>query len=415
MNGTGSRRAPRAAESLRTVIAGVGATGLGVLPIWLLSGLAVQIGADLGVGESDLGVAVALYFTVSALASVPGGRLVERIGWVRGVVSTTALGATAMVGVALVGRSWTAVVAVLLVGALGNALSQPAANLAVAQVVRSGRQGLAFGVKQAAMPITTLLVGLAVPLLGATLGWRWAFAVAAVLATAIVLLPPPAARARARGSWRARTRSTVPLRSGDATLGVLVPLAIGAGLGTAATNSIGGFLVAYGATRGLGPGAAGSLLVLGSAVGVLVRVAAGFLADRATGGHLLACAAMMAGGAAGLLVLAGAGTSAVALFLGTALAFGLGWSWNGLFAFAVVRTNPNAPAAATGIVQTTKYACGTVGPLLFGFAAERISYAVAWTGAAAALALGALSLVLGHTLVRRPSGAPQPSSSELDG
>jgi MFS family permease len=400
---TSVREAAGSAATARTVVAAVGSTGLGVLPVWLLGGLAVQLGADLDFGESELGIAVAVYFTVSALASVPGGRLVERIGWVAGVGLTAGLSALAMLSVAVGAWSWQLLVVLLAIGAIGNGLSQPAANLGVARVVRAGRQGLAFGIKQAAMPITTLLVGLAVPLLGATLGWRWAFAVAGVLALGIVAVPPPTERASAsqRPREEARPRAAAPMRSGDTPLKVLLLLALGAGFGTAATNSIGGFLVVYGASQGLGPEAAGGLLIFGSVVGIGVRVLVGYLADRIGRGHLVVCAGMMLGGGIGLALLAAGGTPLL-LVVGTALAFGLGWSWNGLFAFAVVRANANAPAAATGIVQTTKYACGTIGPLAFGFTVERVSYAVAWGATAIVISLGAGLLLLGRVLLGRP-------------
>jgi hypothetical protein len=87
--------------------------------------------------------------------------------------------------------------------------------------------------------------------------------------------------------------------------------------------------------------------------------------------------------------------------VGTVLAFGLGWSWNGLFALAIVRRNANAPAVATGIVQTTKYVGGTVGPLSFGVAVAQLGYAAAWAGAAVLLGLGAALILLGRALLHR--------------
>ena len=68
------------------------------------------------------------------------------------------------------------------------------------------RQGLSFGVKQAAIPVSTLLAGAAVPTVALTVGWRWAFVAAAVAAlTALALVPaqaPGAGRAAATGTGR---------------------------------------------------------------------------------------------------------------------------------------------------------------------------------------------------------------------
>ena len=52
------------------------------------------------------------------------------------------------------------------------------------------------------------------------------------------------------------------------------------------------------------------------------------------------------------------------------LAFATGWAWPGLFNLAVVRVNPSAPGAATGITQTGTYLGAVVGPVLFGVVAE---------------------------------------------
>ena len=55
-------------------------------------------------------------------------------------------------------------------------LAQPAANLLLARAVPADRQGLAFGIKQSAIPAAAMLGGLAVPSIALTWGWRWAFA-----------------------------------------------------------------------------------------------------------------------------------------------------------------------------------------------------------------------------------------------
>src|SRR5512145_1084857 len=65
------------------VSAVVGATSTTVacvIPVFLVGGLAVQMGAELGFSPAGLGLAVAVYFGLSALASVPAGAVVERFG-----------------------------------------------------------------------------------------------------------------------------------------------------------------------------------------------------------------------------------------------------------------------------------------------------------------------------------------------
>ena len=111
------------------------------------------------------------------------------------------MGAAALVGgvssasVALA-HSLPVLVVALGFGGLSNALAQPAANALVVRSVAARRQGLALGVKQAAIPMATLLAGLAVPSLGLTVGWRWAFVGAAGLSVAATTLVPPELRRR---------------------------------------------------------------------------------------------------------------------------------------------------------------------------------------------------------------------------
>ena len=71
------------------------------------------------------------------------------------------------------------------------------------------------------------------------------------------------------------------------------------------------------------------------------------------------------------------------MLAGVPLAFGAGWAWPGLFNLAVVLANPASPGAATGITQTGTYMGAVLGPLLFGFLAEHLSFGWSWVVAAA--------------------------------
>lgn len=368
-------------------------TGLGVLPVYLLGGLAVQLRADLGFTEAQLGLAISAFFATSALASVPAGRLVERTGAVRGMMAALAISVTSM---ALMGsaRGWAPLVAGVALGGLSNAVAQLAANLALTQAVPSCHQGLGFGVKQAAVPAASVLAGVAVPLVAVPLGWRSAFFIGAALAVVVTLWGPRPATA----AVLARPKRG-PLRAGDAPLLPLLVLAAAGAFGTAAANSLAAFLVESSVSRGVRPATAGVLLAVGSGVGVTVRVLAGWAADHRDGGHLRVVAMLMATGTVGLGLLAVAGT-APRILLGAVLAFGSVWGWNGVFNLAVIRRNPRAPAAATGITQAGLYLGGVVGPTAFGRSVELWSYAAAWSGLAVASMLAAGGILAGRALLR---------------
>ncbi len=358
----------------RVFLAVIAVSTAGVLPVFLLGGLAVQVRADLQFSEAAQGWVTFGYFGASALFSAVCGRVVERIGPTRGMRIAALLATAALVGVAA-SPTFPLLLAALAFGGFANALAQPGSNAFIVAGVPQRRNGLAFGVKQSAIPAATLLAGLAVPTVALTVGWRWAFvgaAAIALLAFSVVprvtapTSPTPAGR-RAAGRRTAKP---------EAALSTLIVLGIGAGLGSAMANSLGAFLTSTAVDAGIAKGPAGLLLSVGSVVGLSMRLIVGWRADAMTGSFFRVVIGMLTAGSLGLALLA-AGTPSTVL-AGTAVSFGLGWAWPGLFNLAVVHHNRAAPAAATGITQTGTYAGSALGPLAFGYLVEHGSYRQAW-------------------------------------
>jgi len=374
----------------------------GVLPVFLLGGLAVQMQADLGFGASGLGAGVGAYFLASALGSAAAGRLVHRIGAVPAMRLGVLVAISSLLGIAGLARSTGVLMALLVVGGLANAVCQPGINDLLAREVPVDRQGIAFAIKQSAIPFGTLLGGLAVPLVALTVGWRWAYVAGAGLALVALALTW-----RGRGGGPASGRRQ-PDRSIVVSLPVraLAVLACAAGLAAAGGNSIGSFLVASSVHVGLSEPAAGFLLAGVSVLMLVVRIGMGLLADRRGRGYFEMVAVMMAVGTAGYLLLATGGMAVLAL--GAAVAAGGGWGWPGLFNLAVVDLDRRAAAVATGITQTGVYLGAVAGPLLFGAIAERVSFGAAWVSSGVLGLLGSVTVLLGRRALggreRAPSG-----------
>ena len=383
---------PAPTRPVRASASAIAVTIACVLPVFLVGGLAVQLGDDLHFSPAGLGLAVSVYFGVGALASVPSGALAERYGPAVVARAGILLSAVCLLAIATLARSFPVLLGLLAVSGTANALGQLASNAALARHVPPHRQGLSFGVKQAAIPVSTLLAGAAVPTIALTAGWRWAFVAAAAAALTALLAVP----AREAGAAR-RSGGT---RAGRGT-GALVVVGVAATLAAGAANALGTFVVDSAAARGLAPGLAGLTLTLGSAVCVAARVGSGWLADRRSGGHVAVIAGMLLVGAAGLGLLAVAGP--LPLVAGVVLGFGLGWAWPGLMNFAVVRLHPQAPAAATSITQTGVYAGGCLGPLGLGAVAARAGYPAMWGTAAVSMLLAAALMLTGSRLLTRPN------------
>lgn len=381
----GSEAPPAAVLRSWALVGTVGCVVAGILPAFMTGGLAVQISDELEFGEAALGLAVAAYFAAAASTSVVLGRAGEHVGPGRALRWSGWASAASLLGVAVAARSFATLVVFLVLGGVANAAAQPAANLVIAHAMPPGKQGFLFGLKQASVPMSTLLGGLAVPVVALTVGWRWAYVGSAVLTIGASMLVPNTRPLRVRG-----TAGAVP----DAGVPVLVLLTCGLACAAVATGCLAAFSVPSGVESGLSEATAGYLLSLGSAGAVAMYVLAGRRADGRPGRELLVCTGMLAVGAACMVVLAG-GVAGL-YFLAVPVAFTVGWGWPGLFNLAVVRSSPSAPGAATGITQTGAYAGCVFGPPGFGFLAEHLSYRTAWLSAACASAAAALVVYAGH-------------------
>lgn len=382
MRSSGSRHA---ASALVT-------TTVGVLPAFLFGGLAPLIRADVGFEARWVGIAVALYFGSSSLASYHAGRLAERLGSQHALWLGVGISTTVLLAIGLAGDSLWRLCLLMSLGGLGNATIQPAANLALARGVGHGRQGLAFGFKQAAIPIASSIGGFAVPVLGVTLGWRAAYIGAAGLALVAALLPLPDPVRGPRGRNGNRILSPLPVS--------LLLLAGGIGLASAAANATSAYLVEAATVVGWSPGEAGTILGIGGLLGIVARIGVGWYADRMVGGRLRLVASMMAVGAFGYGLLVFLDEPRV-LVAALPLAFAAGWGYNGLFLYSVVRLHPEAPAAATGVTQVGAFGGAVVGPAAFGLVADATSYTVGWMMLAVFSALAALLIVAARRRIFR--------------
>jgi len=384
------------------MLAAAAMTTLGALPVFLLSSQSVLIREDLDFGDAQLGIAVGAFFGAAALASFFAGALVDRLGRRFGTLVSGGLTMAVALLVAVAAQSYAVLLLLLVLAGVANAAMQMTSNLTLARSVDAGQRGLAFGIKQSAIPSAILLGGLAVPTVGAVVGWRWTFVALAVAAGVVVVaglrLPQSAASPPSRTEELDRPPKGALMVSGAAMV-----------LASAATNSLGSFVPAWAFRVGLTPSQAGVLVAAGSALSVLVRVLSGALADRRNGRNLPVVSAYLVVGAVGMVVLSYDHVPSV--LVGTLVAFGIGWAWPGLLLFAVVRVGRDSPAAASGAIQAGAFAGGACGPALFGLLVTVTSYASAWRTVAAVTLLSALLLVVARRmfvrdLTRRPPRTP---------
>jgi MFS family permease len=361
-----------------------------VLPGFLVGALALQIRADLGVSVAAVAAGVTVFFAAGALGAGPGGRLAERMGALRSILACVVATAVCLLLAAVAAHSLAVLLGLLAVAGLANAVTQPAINLFMADQVPLARQGIAFGIKQAAIPAAVLVSGLALPLLALPLGWRPTFAICAagVLAVALVV------RRSATSFAPVPQRDPAPRPSR-----ALIVTALGAALASAGPNSLGAYLVASAVDAGIAEGVAGLLAAGGSGAALVARVALGERADRRRDYGYTTVVALLVSGSLGFALLA---TGETELFvIGVFAAFALGWGWPGLFNLAVVHLNREAPGAATGVTQTGIYVGAAAGPAAYGLVSEEYGYSTAWVVSGVLCLLAALAFRYAERLARR--------------
>jgi MFS family permease len=374
--------------------AAVAVTVIGVLPVYLVSVLVVQIGAEMGFGAGRLGALVAGFFGCSAVAAFLSGMLGRDAGSTGLLRAAALLSTGCLLAIGLLAEGTLALSVALLAAGLSNGIGQPASNALIASVVPDGRQGVAYGVKQAAIPVSTLLGGLAVPLLALPYGWRSAFVAAGALGLLAATAVPSRAARRATTTAAAASPAAGPFR-----LGPLLVLSAGLLLAAGTGNALGTFFVASAVAAGQSAGAAGLLAAVAGAAGAVMRVLLGLLADRHARRWLLVVAVLVTVGGTGHALLATADLRLMAV--GVVVAYCSGWTWAGLTTYAVVRMHPDATARATGVTQSGLALGAALGPLAFGAVVSHTSYAVAWTSTTVSSVLAGATILLGRSMLLR--------------
>ena len=387
------RRTTRPATGRAVALSAVTVTTVGVLPVYLVGVLSVQVRADLGFGPAALGLLAAAFFSTSAATSFLAGPVTRRAGTSAVVRAAAACSALAMLLIAGLANDLPSLAAALVLGGIANGVGQPASNGLIASAVAEHRQGLAFGAKQAAIPLSTLLGGLGVPLIAIPLGWRWAFALAGTLGV-LAALAVPGAPTEAAAAVRQPSVAAGPFRRGP-----LLVLSTGAMLAAASGNALGAFFVLSSVASGVDPGAAGLLAAAASTGGVLTRVLLGWMADRVRARWLLVVAAQLVVGAAGHALISSG--RPVLLALGGLVGYCSGWAWAGLLTYAVSRMHHGMTARATGYTQAGLGLGSAVGPLAFGAGVAVTSYEAAWLATAGVSLLASLVVVVGRHLLLR--------------
>lgn len=352
----------------------------GLVPVFLVAALAVQVQQELGFSQGGLGLATGLYFGLGGLSAMRGGRLADRIGWRKATLLAAAGSAIALIGIATTTRSYPILLAWMAAGAAGNGIAQPTSNLILATELPDGRRGLAFGIKQSSVPLATLLAGGSVPTVAALYGWRPAF-LGAVALPAIASIMALTQRESEPG------RMPGP-RSGKARLPGLRPFIFAAALASIFVSGINTFAVVAAVDAGMSEAAGGGLFAAVSVIGLASRILFGLSLDLRPREPMRLVFSLLIVGVLGAMMMTIATPATYAI--GLAIAIVGGWSWGGIFLYGIVRRYPTSPATATGAVQAGVSVGLAGGPLLMGLVADSVGHQASWLVAAGSTSMAAI-------------------------
>ena len=347
-----------------------------------------------GLTLAEVGLVLTSVWVGATVTLLPWGLLADRAGERFVLALGLAIAGVAAVGAAFASALWALVAALVVGGAAGVSVNS-ASGRAVMQWFEREERGLAFGVRQTAIPLGGVAAALALPAAEDRGGLEGAFLLLAALCFAGALAGGVVLRDPSREPVEAPV-TTSSMRDRRLWL-----LALGGGLYVFAQVALTGFLVLFlHDERGFSTGAAAAALAVVNVLGAALRVAAGAWSDRAR--TRLAPLRAIGIAVVGALV-------ATALFLPAPVAVAvpvlvaasaLSMAWNGLaFTAAVELAGRARSGAAIGFQQTALSLFGIAAPVAFAALVERTSWRMAF-------ALLALSPLAGW-LVLRPLPEPR--------
>jgi sugar phosphate permease len=333
---------------------------------------------EYGLSLAQIGIVLSAAWLGATVTLLPWGLAADRYGE-RAVLVLGLLGSAAcLVGASQAGSFEVLLASLVLSGAAGASVNS-ASGRAVMLWFGRDQRGLAFGIRQTAIPLGGLVVAIVVPGLAATGGSEAAFLFLAACTGIGALVGGLVLRGRDPGDGLEVDSVAQTLRDGR-----LWRLSLGSALYLYAQVAVIGFGVLFlHDEHGLSDSDAALAIAASQVLAVAFRIGAGRWSDilgsrivpMRRAGIALAAAlvltAVLAGGPLWLLVPA------------LALAGGLSMAWNGLsFTAAAELAGTARSGAAIGLQQSVLSGLGVLAPVLFAATVSGASWSVAFVVAA---------------------------------
>jgi MFS family permease len=361
-----------------SLVALIDAVDRGILP-----GVLSDVQDDLGFSDFESGVLGTAYILAGFLVVMPAGYLADRSRRTR-VISLVLLSWGAISALNALVQNLAQFIAIRAALGIGETVDNPASQSLLADYYPAERRGRAYAAQRAA-PIVGNALGLGIGgVVGATLGWRWAFVLVGVPGSVIAYfcwrLPEPVRKSTdtSRRGWaaaRADTRQLLRVRT-------LRALMVGTAIGTGALAGIGFWAAEFyerhtTLSADQASGVVGGLILLGALTGTLFGGwARDRIAARVAGASMALTAVSQTFGAISLMI----------VFLDVPMPVRLFFSVVGValivagFPALAATTAEVVPAHVRGLAfSITGFASAltsAISPLLIGFISNRFEYEV---------------------------------------
>ena len=364
--------------------------------IFALGVLASSIIDDLEISRTSVGIIGAVNTGVGAITAPFSGRLADRMGPRRAVLAVTTIGA---VGMLLMAASNS--MGMLLVSAVVSGVPQgwgnPATNALIADVMPIGARGTITGIKQSGVTLAIVMAGAVLPWLEKGNDWQGAALVFALLFFALMVM----SAVLLRGLSSQPAQEAVDIDRSDRLPPIIWRLGVFAFLMGTSSGAIGRFLALFSEEAlGLSLEAAGAVVAVSGAVGMVARIVAARAAERwITPERLLLRLSFL--GVITCAMLASATTVGAWLIWPTVVLYAIGHTaWNAVINLAAIMKVPVAQAGrASGIIMAGFLTGLTISSPITGWIVDTFdTWGPAWIGAGV-LAASAAAVIIG------PSGA----------
>ncbi len=369
----------------------------GAIPQIISGPLGPYLRLDLGISSSQLGLGLSLSAVPGVVLSVWGGRMTDRIG---GITVGRLTCIVSCLFVVAMSQAPSVAWFVALLGTAGflRVISEPSSSRILVDLLVRTPRVLAFGIREASLPLLVLVSTAVLPVFGDWLGWRTVFAASSVFAVAgLWLLLGPARPRRQPGppddpldSHQAPVQPPAGAGGDAPTLG----LSFYSGAGLLMFNLVvfNTFASLSFVDAGSSPDGAAALVAVSAGGAVLMRVGCAYAVARRGLNARSTLAAMAAVAVVGYLAMATGNHRW--MLAGIPVAYLSGWGWTPLLYSHITVGREQSTGKVTGVVSALFASAAIAGPVAAGWVAEQLGWLAVW--AAAALFSASAAVLMGY-------------------